>query len=128
MCIDRSAEYLNWRYVYNPLSQYELLTARRGDSLLGYVVFHCETDDATLDDLFGTNDEIIEWLLWAAIALLRKRRVTTLSAPTGEWHPWYPLMLRLGFRIREKSPIVIYGGLEGVVERAWLLMNGDRDN
>ena len=51
-CVQRSAEYLNWRYVNNPLYQYELFTVRRGGALLGYVVFLQDGEDAILADLF----------------------------------------------------------------------------
>lgn len=128
MRIDRSAEYLNWRYLDNPVNRYELLTARLGESLLGYAVFRCEGEDATLVDFLGVEDGIVRSLVRATVSLLWARGVLTVSAPMGEWHPSLSVMRGLGFRIRDESPIVVYSCSETVVERPWFLMDGDRDS
>ena len=44
----RTAEYLNWRYKQNPLTDYKVITARHEGKLLGYLVFHTDSTEATL--------------------------------------------------------------------------------
>lgn len=131
----RSAEYLNWRYLANPLYHYELLTARRDNALLAYAVFTHMQEDATLVDLFGVNDPAtLNALVNALISLLRERGVMTVSVSMVESHPWAALLRQLGFKERESVPIVVYGPPSSPVERrilsekGWFLMQGDRDS
>jgi hypothetical protein len=133
-CIQRSAEYLNWRYLQCPLARFEIVTARRQGALVGYAIYTHTGDDATLADLFGINDPtIFTALVQYVVAVLRQRGVMTLSAPILESHPWVPLLRRLGFRPREASPVIIYAprwpppGGSGAGNGTWLLMRGDRD-
>lgn len=135
VCIQRSAEYLNWRYVNNPLCRYELITVRRGDALLGYAVFLQEGEDAMLVDLFGAaEDTVLSALIVHGVALMTTRGAQTLSAAVFESHPWRALLERHGFRAREVSPMVIYAPsgsefrAQTKKEQKWLLMQGDRDS
>jgi hypothetical protein len=135
VCVQRTAEYLNWRYVANPLVRCEILAARRHGVLVAYAVFTQSGEDAMLLDLFSVQDlQVISTLVESLIQLLRKRCVITFSAPLLESHPWTALFQRLGFRAREKSPVVIYpppgtspegSPLQGM---DWFFMYGDRDS
>ncbi|MDP3764329.1 MAG: GNAT family N-acetyltransferase [bacterium] len=40
--IDRSSQYLNWRYADNPLVKYDILTISEGDKMMGFVVLRIE--------------------------------------------------------------------------------------
>jgi hypothetical protein len=135
VCVQRSAEYLNWRYLANPLHSYELLTARRGATLLAYAVFSRTDEDAFLVDLFGLKElPIISDLVSRLADLLRQRCVVTLSAPMLDSHPWIGVLQDLGFRKRETSPVVIYfpsrrPPMPGQAENfKWSLVHGDRDS
>jgi hypothetical protein len=135
VCIQRSAEYLNWRYLGNPFCRYELLTARRDGALLAYAVFTHAGEDATLVDLFAVDEpRVISRLVDGVVALLRKRGAVTLSAPVLESHPWVPLLQRLGFKAREARPMIVYAppcpsSKRSVFEGSnWFLMHGDRDS
>ena len=135
VCVQRTAEYLNWRYVANPLVCCEILTARRHGVLVAYVVFTQSSEDAILMDLFGLQDlRVISTLMASLIKLLRKRGVITLSAPLLESHPWSALFQQLGFRAREKSPVVVYSPPGASLEDSflqgmdWFFMYGDRDS
>ncbi len=135
VCIQRSTEYLNWRYRANPLCRYELLTARRDGTLLAYAVFTSAGEDASLVDLFGVEDPtVISDVVNTVVVLLRDRGVVTVSAPMLETHPWIPLLHRLGFRARETSPVVVYVSPGSQSKRSiiegenWFLMHGDRDS
>jgi Acetyltransferase (GNAT) domain len=135
VCVQRSAEYLNWRYVANPLVRCEILTARCHGVLVAYAVFTQSGEDAMVMDLFGVQDrQVISTLVESLIKFLRKRCVITLSAPLFESHQWRALFQRLGFRARETSPVVIHtppdaspdgNSLQGM---DWFLMYGDRDS
>ncbi len=131
ICTNRSGDYLNWRYLDNPLYCYELLTARRGGELLGYIVFNQSGEDAMLADIFGVDEPLmIECLLNGATAILRERGVVTVSAALIESHPWIPLFSRAGFKAREKSPIIAYAPSHSHAFdfSNWFLTYGDRDS
>ena len=132
--VAHSAEYLNWRYIRNPLYKYKIFTARRNGILLGYVVLLHSGDDALLVDLFGSEEEsIVDALVSHVIALLITREVQTLSAVLTEAHPWGRVLERHGFRVRESSPMVVHYAAGGPIGQStsgqeFLFMHGDRDS
>lgn len=134
-CIERSAEYLNWRFAENPLERYECLVARKFGRLCGYVLFTHTAEDAILVDLFGIKQEsIFGGLLRSLAKELQKRRVVTISAPIVEGHPWRNVFLQAGYRVREVSPFVVCPGPSSPTQvfkaprGPWYLMHGDRDS
>lgn len=133
-CVERSAEYLNWRYLRHPLVHHEVLTARRGEDLKGYVVFTRTGRDARIVDLFGFDDTVIWTALVArVVALLRARAVINLSLPALGTNPWAGLLKKWGFHPRESSPVVVsvLGKMAALSESAassWFLVDGDRES
>ena len=133
--IERSAAYLNWRFLSNSRARHEVLTVRRQDRLVGYAVFTHTGDNGTLIDLFGQTDpKILGGLVKALLRLLRDRGVVTVSAPLYSAHPLMSMLLALGFKERESIPVVIYRSphlrnqASGTNERTWYLTSGDRDS
>jgi hypothetical protein len=133
-CIERSAEYLNWRYLRHPLVHHEILTARCGEDLKGYVVFTHTEKDARIVDLFGFGDTAM-WtaLVTRVVALLRARMVNSVSFPALATNPWAGLLKKWGFYPRESSPVVVYvsGKMAPPAESAvssWFLVDGDRES
>ncbi len=133
-CVERPAEYLNWRYMHHPIVHYELLSARDGGELKGYVVFSHTGDDAKIVDLFGFSDTSMWTALMArVVALLRDRGVITLSMPAPAANPWSGLLEKWGFRPRENSPLVVCESQAGMepgqgLPEPWFLMDGDRES
>jgi hypothetical protein len=134
MCIQRSAEYLNWRYVNNPLTQHKFLTARQHGILKGYAVWTQAGNDAFVVDLFGENNPaIVKGLLSEVVSYLTERGVMTLSVWLNDSHPWLPWYSEMGFRSRESIPMVCIpgsgiGNLVSLRSAKWFLMQGDRDS
>lgn len=135
LCVERTAKYLNWRYLAHPIRHHQILTARQNGSLSGYLVFTQSGLDARIVELFGIpQEEMLKSLVAGAAKLLRERGVMTLSAPMGVSHPWVPLLRSLGFRPRESTPVILLrtarfrAAAEAIPGRGWLLMDGDRDS
>ena len=134
ICVERSAQYLNWRYLRHPAVRHELLTARRGKALMGYVVFSQTGEDAKIVDLFGVRDATMWTALVAeVVARLHARGAIIVSAPALATNPWAGLLRKWGFHQRERSPIVIYASEK--MNRPskdptfpWFLTDGDRES
>jgi hypothetical protein len=134
VCAERSAEFLNWRYLDNPMGQYEFLTVRRDSRLQAYAVFTRSGEDGFLVDLFGVDDPVvIKGLVDGLARLLEKQGVMTLSVFMVQSHPWISWLSELGFRVREASPLVVVtsrsvsGGVP-LQDQSWFFMQGDRDS
>ncbi|HKV25964.1 MAG TPA: hypothetical protein VJN93_15330 [Candidatus Acidoferrum sp.] len=134
ICVERSASYLNWRYLEHFSGHYEILTANRNDTLVAYLVFAQEGDDAEVADLFGAPDtSALSDLLRATVSLLRERGVVTVSAQMLASHPWLRIFKAAGFRERESRPALTFHSLsvEGkqqAIDSPWYLMQGDRES
>jgi hypothetical protein len=134
ICLQRSAQYLTWRYVNNPLTSYEIITARRHGKLKGYAVWTQAEEDAMVVDLFGENNPaIVKALLTEVVARLTSCGVMTVSLWLNESHPWLSWCSEMGFRTRDSVPIICIPGavLDDSVDvrsAKWFLMQGDRDS
>jgi hypothetical protein len=134
VCVQRSAEYLNWRYLANTYCAYEIMTARRNGDLFGYAVIAQNQKEYIIADLFGIDSaEIIQRLVKEVVKLGHARSVHTVSVPLVESHPWVTLFHGLGFRDRESNPMVLYVPKRNYLTKAlensrWFIMHGDRDS
>jgi hypothetical protein len=135
VCTYRSAEYLNWRFLANPFQAHEVVTARRDGALVAYAVIASDPEVPVIVDLFGRADAFatIRGLLAGALALLQARGARSVSITLAESHPWVAVLAELGFRPRERSPLVVYAPnapaatATGLASSAWLLTSGDWD-
>ena len=133
-CVQRSAAYLNWRYVQNPLVRHEIVTARVNEELVAYVVFIQTGGNGTVVDLLGIADPtIMRRTISHTIAVLWRRGITAVNVALSGSHPWIAVFRSLGFRTRESLPIVIYEPTSSdraciTAEVKWLFMQGDRDS
>jgi hypothetical protein len=134
VCLNRSAEYMNWRYVTNPLSHHEIITVRKNGRLVAYAVWTQTGEDASIVDLFGeAHSELMRCLIAEIAALAQKRGVLTLSVSVNESHPRLSLFTEMGFRLRDSVPVMIIpsktftGKIDSKLS-GWYLMQGDRDS
>jgi hypothetical protein len=129
ICVARTAAYLNWRYREHPAQNYEMLTARQGARLGGYLIHHTEGENCTVNDLFAEDDSVRGALLTEATAVARKRRVHTLSVPWLASHPGTQLLEKCGFLARESSPVVLIALSQAhevkPAGKSWYLTSGD---
>lgn len=133
--LHHSSDYLNWRYLQSPSCRYECMTAHRQGRLVGYVVFTQTGEEATLIDLWSVDDgAVLRRLIHQVTLHVRQRGAVTVHASMLDLHPWMPVLQRLGFRVRDVSPMVLYLSPELEATRQtlgttpWFLMQGDRDS
>jgi hypothetical protein len=134
VCISNTAAYLNWRFLSHPSKRFDILTARNGDTLAGYLVLTREGDDAQIVSLRTIDDErIVSDLVLSALDSMRPSAVVTVNASFLASDPRTLLFKRLGFRPRESRPVAFSNsslpkseGHENILAQ-WHLMDGDRD-
>lgn len=134
ICGERSARYLDWRYLDNPVQMHELLTARRGSTLVGYAALAREGAGVTLVDVFTVPDEqVLSALLRHAVARAWTQGATDLRTALVASPASVARFSRLGFRPRGESPVVVYAPAGTELHAAflhhptWFLTHGDRD-
>ncbi len=133
-CLRRSAAYLNWRYLRAPHRRYRRLAARRRGELSGYVVLDRDGEVGWIVDLFADDAPSIRSLVAAAVARFRAEGAATVTVVVTDDHPWIDHIVRLGFRRREVTPVVVCDGdgralsSDGVPRDPWLLVQGDRES
>jgi len=130
----RTADYLNWRYIDNPLARFYVVALEDDGHLLGYAVWREKGKDATLMDLFGEQEATVsEAILAGVIYTMKQQGVHSLNAPVLPTSLLAPILERWGFRARESAPFVVStqskGRWDGMVndETNWFLTPGDRD-
>jgi hypothetical protein len=132
--LERSAEYLNWRYIDNPLVRHEIVTARRNGRLVGYIVWTQAGDNAFIVDLFCEQDAaIVRHLAAEIVVLAQKRYANSVNVWIEKSHPWRSVFVEMGFRLRESAPMMILPSksfahkIHGKPTGCYL-MQGDRDS
>lgn len=126
--VQRTAEYLNWRYLRHPEMKFQILTARKGGVLQGYLVFSRNGENAEITDWFAPEQpKLLVGMIGELVRRMRRERVITLSAFVQEADPQLPLLKAMGFWPRETSAVMLMG-LPAEVQQNWFLMYGDRDS
>ena len=133
--LERTDAYLNWRFYQHPFIRYEVLTARRqGESLEGYCIFYQDGGDAYVTDLFLlSNSGTLSSLLDGLRRILYDRGINAINTYMMADHPWIPEIERIGFQVREASPVLVYPADADAswlreFDKDWLMMQGDRDS
>jgi hypothetical protein len=129
-CVARTSEYLNWRYGEHPSRRYQLLAARSGTELRGYLVQHMDGINCTIDDLMADDDAVRHDLLLESIATAGACGGQTLSAPWLSTNPGGEVLREFGFWRRESRPLVLLSwnadendAIQG--EECWYVSHGD---
>ena len=131
ICIFRSAEYLNWRYLDHPMMKFEIFEARGGNELGGYVALTQEGDQARIVDLFGLQEHtVFAALISGTVERARTRGAQTVSAPVVVGSQQHAALKRQGFKDREPALACVFesSGPTDTHATNWFLMDGDRDS
>jgi len=131
--VERSAEYLNWRYRNHPYTRHRLYTLRDGTRLAAYAILVQNESDAAVMDLVGSDETSLQQLLLTIERDLRRLGTMVLSVSVSQGHPFEQLLRSLGFRERESHPIICYtpqgsNGREVSALANWYFMDGDRES
>jgi hypothetical protein len=127
----RSPEYLNWRYLHNPLRRYRTIVVRRGAELVGYAIVAIDGMEWRVDDLFAGEGTAAAAILGRVEDLAREEKVEKLTALMLEHSRFRSYLTEAGFYPREGRPVIVYSGDAGsgaIAAHGWFLMDGDRES
>lgn len=133
----RSASYLSWRYLKSAPHKHEILCARRGERLAGYLVFRPAAADAiaVIDLVAPRAPEVRAALMGALVKLGRARGKSALWANVLTGSPAARVFPALGFRPRESGAGVVIYSPKVAKETSdtlqnpthWWTLEGDQD-
>ena len=97
--IDRSVDYLNWRYADARAGQFAITLAEGGGQLAGYAVTRTSRRVGYIADLIALPDrlDVARALLSNALSSFARSDVATIECWLPIHHPYQPLLRDLGF-------------------------------
>ena len=103
----RTAAHLNWRYRADPLRQYRVLTARRGNELRCFLVLSEHAEVATVIDLFGAEFPVAARALLGAAIEFCASRCYAVEAFTSKGSHLSGALAEAGFHARSVAAQVV---------------------
>jgi hypothetical protein len=127
---DRSASFLSWRYLQNPLNRFRLLVYRdkAQSDLSGYSVF-CITEDNKLwiYDIFSVRKGIETRMLKRLIQIAREAHCPSIIFSVSCGSGWGRRLWHFGF-LKSKSRMALYcAGGHRLPLDSWEFFSGDRN-
>ncbi len=130
----RDSRYLEWRFRQNPLERAEMIIARRGDRLTGYLIFTVKGDIGVVKDWLAVDSSSLDALFQKLTKEMRRRDAPSISVTALESHPDLPRLTALGFLRRpDSTTAVVYVNPDLAESKmvtnpaAWYMTLGDRD-
>jgi len=130
----RNAQYLNWRYIENPLYDVETIILKKNSHMVGYLIFSTQNGIVHIKDSLYLNDEVGMELLSNLIIELRNREVYSISCSLLDTNPFINILKRFGFSLRpDASSVIVHANTSFEFRdlvmngRKWFMTVGDRD-
>jgi hypothetical protein len=130
----RDSRYLEWRFRQNPLERSEMIVARRGGRLTGYLIFTLKHDIGVVKDWLAMDTSSVDALFQSLTAEMRRRDAPSISVTALESHPDLRRLTALGFLRRpDSTTAVVYVSPDSADSTmitnpaAWYMTLGDRD-
>ncbi len=131
----RDRDYLQWRYVKNPVTEYHILAYVDGDDVMGYAVYKRYREELQIVDILTRPDiEIGLTLISRLVQIGLEQSLSSVGLWLNVSHPLHRALERLGFY--NDRPVIYFGGLslqshlqetEIYDFRNWYLTMGDSD-
>ena len=103
----RDKKYLDWRFHECPDRKYFLLTGKKNEELVGYLVAAQENELGLILDVFGEpNSAFLDVLIREATSLLKKRGVGKIVARVTSSSEAYKAFQHNGWFAQESIPII----------------------
>jgi GNAT superfamily N-acetyltransferase len=113
--IERTMDYLNYRYADPRAGTYEIVIAEQDGSILGYVVTTASREAGHIVDLLALPDrsDVVQALLRRAIDLLSNKGVARVECWRVVDHPYRIVLERCGFETLRRTHGIELASLQG---------------
>jgi hypothetical protein len=99
--IERSVDYLKWRYTSNPISKYLLYEAHSNQALVGYIVVksiqYRSLNVGLIVDLIAKDDQVAGGLIKQVIKTATSSGIKMLGYLVSEYNPYHKTLAKCGF-------------------------------
>lgn len=132
----RSAEYLNWKYLENPLYEAQTHLIRMNGELIGYIIYSVDNEVAQVREVcYLDRDNADKYLLASFLSDLRGQAICSASFVLLDSNPFIDTLKYFGFKFRPdvSSSVIVYAPsssklAEIVLDgKNWFMTVGDRD-
>lgn len=134
---ERTADFLNWRFVLRPNQEYRILALTEAGSraVRAYVVYRQQENELHIADVFGADlDETLDTLLAQFVQMAREIGMVSVSVCYFGNDKITRSFQRFGFRFREhRRPLVVFVDDDKPyanmvrAEQNWFVFEGDND-
>ncbi|MBC8231139.1 hypothetical protein H8E77_16425 [bacterium] len=132
----RSDEYLNWKYLENPLYEAQTHLIRMNDELVGYIIYSADNEVAQVREVcYLGRDNADKYLLASFLSYLRGQAVCSVSFVLLDSNPFIDTLKHFGFKLRTdvSSSVIAYTSSSSELAEIvldgqnWFMTVGDRD-
>jgi len=121
----RDFDYLNWRYMQHPLSDYDYISLWSNEQLLGLGVIRTNKKQSILVDYLGPKQNIALKLQLIRAWHLYCPKIPAMSCTTSDLEIGIALKT-FGFRAAQQQRFYVYGEPNDCAHH-WFIMSGDSD-
>ena len=125
----RNFEFLDWRYAKNPFGHFQIITCwdRRGNKLVGYLIFIIEGSQLSIYDIFCNGRCAFLRLVKKAEQIASEKQCKGLYVRLMDSNPMHPLFKKCGFLdTKDRAPVMVYTE-KPIYLKGWDFFSGDRN-
>jgi len=126
---DHSTEYLNWRYLQNPLYDFHILTYRErvNRELLGFIVYTIKNGAIEIHDIVSLEEKFLSSLFKQTVHIAREQKLHSIFLSIFEKHIWFEkLKSMLFFDTRYEMKLLVSNNFK-FANKQWSFFSGDRN-
>ncbi len=129
MAGDRSAAYLQWKYLRNPHNYFKVLTFKEktGGRLLGFLVFTVDQHRLNIYDMAALNEASIDKLLMKIVSIGRMENCISVNVEIFERNPLLASFKSFGFFDAKNDFVVFSSSAQHWPTSGCYLFAGDRN-
>ena len=123
---ERTAEFLTWRFLNCPQTQYHIFTLVQSKSreLLGYVIWSAAADSVSIADLLASDSSTTTRLLWEFIELIRGTGAAAIRLSCFASDEFYRALRAAGLSQRQDGLTVLVKTLDTMGNKSTATDNG----
>jgi len=126
---DRSKNYIQWRYLKNPLYEFNIDLFRRASdgSISGYVIYTAIDNGINVFDIIAKDESNFKGVFAHFLKKLKKTKIKSVSINAFQDNPLLPFISSFLFFERQDSVPLHYCADSMSLPDGWVFFSGDRN-